>query len=165
MNKIIIWAVVGVIVIGGGYLLSQNSVNTNVEDDKKVAVADKFGTGQKAILYKDPNCGCCVGYADELEEQGFDVETISTKDMANIKDKHNLPANKQSCHTIEIAGYVIEGHVPMEAVEKLLTEKPDIDGIGLPRMPSGTPGMPGPKRAPYEVYQIKSGEFSNYVTI
>lgn len=160
------WVVVGAIVVGGGYLLSQNSVTTNdMENDKKMAVSDKFGAGQKATLYKDPNCGCCVGYADELKKQGFDVETISTKDMATIKNKHNLPADKQSCHTIEIAGYVIEGHVPLEAVEKLLTEKPEIDGIGLPRMPSGTPGMPGPKRGPYEVYQIKSGEFSNYVTI
>ncbi len=124
-----------------------------------------FGSGRSAVVYKSPTCGCCVGYADELEKQGFDVEVVSTEDMSKIKEQFGVPADKQSCHTIAIDDYVVEGHVPMEAVEKLLTEKPDIEGIGLPRMPSGTPGMPGPKRAPYEVYQLSDGAVSSYVTI
>ena len=124
-----------------------------------------FGNGRSAVVYKSPTCGCCVGYADELEKQGFDVEVVATEDMSKIKEQFGVPADKQSCHTIAIDDYVVEGHVPMEAVEKLLTESPDIEGIGLPRMPSGTPGMPGPKRAPYEVYQLSNGTVSSYVTI
>ncbi len=150
---------VALIVLGGFYFM--NGIN----DSRASKVASGFGAGQKVTVYKSPVCGCCVGYAEELEKQGFEVETISTEDMGAIKDKYGIPADKQSCHTIVMGDYFIEGHVPMVAVEKLLKEQPEIAGIGLPRMPSGTPGMPGPKRAPYEVYQSKDGEFSEFVTI
>ncbi len=159
MNKITLTIIV-VLAVAGTFYFTSGKSNTS----EPVAL-NGFGTGQKVTIYKDPNCGCCVGYADELKRQGFDVETISTKDMASIKGKYNIPTDKQSCHTITMGNYFIEGHVPMGAVEKLLKEQPDIAGIGLPRMPSGTPGMPGPKRAPYEVYKQKDGEISEYVTI
>ncbi len=153
-----------VLVVGGFYLFSEGgSSNTNTES--KTDKSTGFRAGQKVIVYKSPVCGCCVGYAEELEKQGFEVETISTEDMGSIKDKYGIPTDKQSCHTIVMGDYFIEGHVPMVAVEKLLKERPEIAGIGLPRMPSGTPGMPGPKRTPYEVYQSKDGEFSEFVTI
>ena len=71
----------------------------------------------------------------------------------------------QSCHTTIIGKYFIEGHVPFEAVEKLLKEQPDIDGIALPGMPIGTPGMPGDKDEPYVIYQLKDGKFSVFMTI
>ncbi len=164
MNKQIMIILVFVVVLVGGFLLFKDKKIENTANIKSNQDS-KFGTGQKVTLYKSPSCGCCVGYAKELEKQGFEVEVISTEDMNSVKSKYGILQNKQSCHTIAFSDYFIEGHVPMEAVKKLLIEKPNIDGIGLPRMPSGTPGMPGPKRAPYEVYQLKDGVFSQFLTI
>jgi len=150
-----------VALVVGGFYLSGGGNNT-----KEAVKSYGFGVGQKAIVYKSPTCGCCGGYADELKKQGFEVTIVPTEDMDSIKSKYGIPADKQSCHTIAMGNYFIEGHVPMKAVEKLLKETPDIEGIGLPGMPSGTIGMPpGPKRAPYKVYQEKNGKFSNFITI
>lgn len=148
-------------------LLVAVGVYTTRDDSRKevIGTTASFGAGRTAIVYKSPTCGCCVGYAEELTKQGFAVEVVPTENMDEIKTKYGIPADQQSCHTIAIDDYVVEGHVPMEAVAKLLTERPDIEGIGLPRMPSGTPGMPGPKRAPYEVYQLSAGTVTPYVTI
>jgi len=131
---------------------------------KKTSVVSIIA-GQKATVYKSPNCGCCVGYVKELEDNGVEVEVVETEDMDSIKQQHNIPSNMQSCHTVVIGDYFIEGHVPLEAVEKLLTEKPDIDGITLPGMLSGTPGMPGVKKAPFNVYQLTEGESEEFVTL
>lgn len=120
---------------------------------------------RSAIVYKEPNCGCCNGYIAELEKQGFAVETKSVKDMGIVKKQYGISEDKESCHTTVIGDYFVEGHVPIAAVEKLLSEKPDIDGIGLPGMPLGTPGMPGEKQAPYEIYQKNGNEFSQFMTL
>jgi hypothetical protein len=71
----------------------------------------------------------------------------------------------ESCHTTVIDGYFVEGHVPFEAIEKLLAERPDIDGIALPDMPAGSPGMPGRKSGPFDIYQVKDGQYSLFVSI
>jgi len=169
-NKVLLTIIILLALVAGiFYFYSDSNTMDNAANDayntKEAAKSGGFGAGQKAIVYKSPTCGCCVGYADELKRQGFEVEIIETNDMDSIKSKYGIPADKQSCHTIAIGDYFVEGHVPMEAVEKLLKEKPEITGIGLPRMPSGTPGMPGPKRAPYEVYQVKDGEFLDFITL
>jgi len=135
------------------------------ESEPILAVAN-FGAGQSVTLYKSPNCGCCSGHAKALEDAGFTVTVEETEDLDLVKQTHNIPLGGESCHTSVIGDFVVEGHVPLEAIERLLTEKPDIAGIGLPGMPIGTPGMPGRKIAPYEVYQLtKDGEMSPYVII
>lgn len=127
---------------------------------------EAFGSGYAVTLYKSPSCGCCSRHAAILEEVGFDVTIEKTDDMQSTKQKYNIPQGKESCHTSVIGDYVVEGHVPSEAIEKLLTEKPDIAGIGLSGMPIGTPGMPGQKQSPFEVYQLShDGEVSPYMTI
>lgn len=115
---------------------------------------------EAAIVYKSPNCGCCSVYASYLNNQdGYDVETKNLDDMTSIKTELGVPQELGSCHTMEIGGYVIEGHIPEAAVEKLLSEQPDIKGIGMPGMPAGSPGMPGPKTEDFVVYEItNSGE-------
>lgn len=142
------------------------SLGSNTETyEPQLAVAD-FGVGQSVTLYKSPNCGCCSGHAKALEEAGFDVTIEETNNLDAIKQSKNIPPTGASCHTSVIGDYVVEGHVPLEAIEKLLTEKPDIAGIGLPGMPIGTPGMPGRKIAPYEIYQLSTdGDMSSYITI
>lgn len=120
-----------------------------------------------ATVYRSLTCGCCLGYSTELEKQGFvvRVESLREKDMDVIKKQYGIPSEKQSCHTTVIGDYFVEGHVPFEAIEKLLAEKPNIDGIGLPGMPLGTPGMPGMKSASYEIYEKISNEFSKFMTL
>ena len=153
-------ALVAVAVTG---LVSFGQNNLTYEPD---LVVTNFGAGQSVALYKSPNCGCCTGHAKALEEAGFTVTIEETTDLDAIKQSNNIPADGASCHTAVIGDYVVEGHVPLEAIEKLLTEEPDIAGIGLPGMPIGTPGMPGRKVAPYEVYQLSTdGDMSPYVTI
>ncbi|MGM0982107.1 MAG: DUF411 domain-containing protein [Pseudomonadota bacterium] len=128
------------------------------------------GTAQAALpaeatLYKNPQCGCCDGYADHLKEMGIEVTVIDDRDLGQIKEASGLPYGLGSCHTVEMGGYVIEGHVPLAAVEKLFEEQPDIDGIGLAGMPIGTPGMPGPQQSPYEVYQFTDRQESNFMRL
>jgi len=127
--------------------------------------ADNNSPKTKITLYKSPNCGCCVKYVSYLKKQGFTVETIPTNDMSSIKTEHQIPRNMESCHTMVIGNYFIEGHVPLEAVNKLLVEKPDIDGISLPDMPAGTPGMPGIKQGKWQVYSLKDGQPSEYMSL
>ena len=85
--------------------------------------------------------------------------------MSAIKNQHQIPSNMESCHTAIIDNYFVEGHVPVEAVEKLLTEKPDIDGISLPEMPAGTPGMPGTKQGDWQIYSLKNNQISEYMSL
>ena len=118
-----------------------------------------------ATVYKASNCGCCNGYIAELKKQGYEVDVKSTQDMGSVKEQYGIEEDKQSCHTTVIGDYFVEGHVPLAAVEKLLSERPDIDGIGLPGMPIGTPGMSGAQQAPYEIYQKKGNDFTQFMTL
>jgi hypothetical protein len=112
---------------------------------------------RKATLYKNPQCGCCEGYADYLRANGFEVEVKPTFDLAEISRKAGIPENFQGCHTMLIDGYVVDGHVPLDTLNKLLTERPDIAGISLPGMPTGSPGMSGTKTGPFTIYAISKG--------
>jgi hypothetical protein len=108
----------------------------------------------KATLYKNPQCTCCEGYAAYLRENGFEVEVKPTNDLAEISQKAGVPEKYQGCHTMFVDGYVVDGHVPVEIVRKLLTERPAIAGITLPGMPSGSPGMTGAKTQTFVIYAV-----------
>ena len=116
-------------------------------------------------VIKTSSCGCCYGYVLFLEEEKFKVKQTDMRSLHLIKKKYNIPLEMQSCHTTVLGKYFIEGHVPIEAINKLLKEKPDIDGIALPGMPIGTPGMPGEKEEPYIIYQLVDGKSSVFMTI
>jgi hypothetical protein len=105
-------------------------------------------------LYKDPNCGCCAGHADYLTAHGFTVTIVETADLDAVRRQHRVPEALAGCHTILAGGYVIEGHVPIGPIRRLLTERPEIIGISLIGMPSGSPGMEGEKAGPFTIYQI-----------
>jgi len=132
--------------------------------DKKDALAN-INSKQIVEVFKTPSCGCCYGYVLFLEEEKFEVKQTDMRSLHTIKQKYNIPVEMQSCHTTIMGKYFIEGHVPFEAVNKLLKEQPDIDGIALPGMPIGTPGMPGDKNEPYVIYQLKDGKSSVFMTI
>ena len=116
-------------------------------------------------VFKTASCGCCYGYVLFLEKEKFKVKQTDMRSLQAIKKKHNIPLEMQSCHTTILGKYFIEGHVPIEAINKLLKEQPDIDGIALPGMPIGTPGMPGEKEEPYIIYQLVDGKSSVFMTI
>ncbi|SHF67965.1 Uncharacterized conserved protein [Modicisalibacter ilicicola DSM 19980] len=120
---------------------------------------------ETATLYKNPSCMCCDGYAEHLKAKGLDVEVIEDQELSQVKMDAGVPHGQGSCHTVMLGEYVIEGHVPFAAIDKLFDERPDVDGIALAGMPSGTPGMPGPKQAPYEVMSFENREASPFVTL
>lgn len=111
----------------------------------------------KATLWKNPQCGCCEGYANYLRQNGFEVDVKVTNDLAMISSKAGIPDNLQGCHTMFVEGYVVDGHVPVNTVRKLLSERPDIAGISLPGMPLGSPGMGGEKAEPFTIYAVPKG--------
>ncbi|MCG7601853.1 hypothetical protein MHM84_19055 [Halomonas sp. McH1-25] len=118
-----------------------------------------------ARLYKNPSCGCCDEYAKHLEARGVEVEIVESQDLSNVKLEAGVPYGYGSCHTVMLDDYVIEGHVPLAAIDKLLAERPDADGIGLAGMPQGSPGMPGPKQAPFEIISFEEQEAAPFMTL
>jgi hypothetical protein len=108
----------------------------------------------EATLYKNPQCGCCEGHAQYLRGFGWQVTVIPTHDLNAIKADNGVPEPLAGCHTMLVDGYVIEGHVPIATLNRLLTEKPAIKGISLPGMPAGSPGMGGEKEGPFTIYEI-----------
>ncbi len=110
---------------------------------------------EKAVIFKSQSCGCCTNYVSYMKRQnGFDVTITNLEDISSVKEKYAIPSSVQSCHTMIVGDYFVEGHVPVEAVRKLLDEKPAIRGIALPGMPEASPGMPGSKRQPFEIYAV-----------
>lgn len=104
-------------------------------------------------VYKDATCGCCSKWVEHLREQGFEVRTTDTRELAAFKASHGVPRQVESCHTALVGGYVIEGHVPAPDVRRLLEERPAITGLAVLGMPTGSPGMevPGGRTEPYDV--------------
>lgn len=97
-----------------------------------------------AIVHKTASCGCCGVWADHLKAAGFPVEIRDTDDMHPVKQRLGVPVGKASCHTAEIGGYVVEGHIPASDIKRLLKERPTARGLALPGMPAGSPGMEMP---------------------
>lgn len=118
------------------------------------AAAVRAEEARKAILYKSPQCGCCEAYAGYLRGNGFEIAVKPTHDLATISKNAGVPERLQGCHSMFIDGYVIDGHVPVDIVRRLLAERPQIAGISLPGMPAGSPGMVGTKTAPFVVYAL-----------
>ena len=146
-------------------ILSVTLFYTFFELNKQNALAITNANKYNVEVFKTPSCGCCYGYVKFLEKEKFKVKQTDMRSLHSIKQKYNIPVEMQSCHTTVMGKYFIEGHVPLEAINKLLKEQPDIDGIALPGMPIGTPGMPGDKDEPYVIYQLVDGKYSVFMTI
>ena len=103
-------------------------------------------------VYKSPTCGCCQKWVEHVKAAGFSPQVEDMASVTPVKDRSNVPAGLRSCHTALVGGYVVEGHVPVETVQRLLREKPNIAGIAVPGMPVGSPGMEmGDRKDAYEV--------------
>jgi hypothetical protein len=106
------------------------------------------------LVYKTATCGCCSGWVEHLKAAGFTVDARDVTDLMSVKRDAGVPGAMSSCHTSIVDGYVVEGHVPAEQVERLLADRPDIAGIAVPGMPTGSPGMEGRNPEPYQVLSI-----------
>lgn len=135
MHKIVI-ATFTALAIGGG---------TDIADGASAQA-------QEVRIFKTPECGCCEAYADHLRANGFTVTVQPTEDLAAMSREAGIPDDFQGCHLGFVDGYVVSGHVPVSAVNRLLSERPDIDGVTLPGMPAGSPGMGGAKTEPFTIY-------------
>ncbi|MGY0611774.1 DUF411 domain-containing protein [Luteimonas sp. A501] len=109
------------------------------------------------VVHKNPTCGCCVAWIEHMRGAGFAVEVHDHDDMGPVKDRVGVPYAKGSCHTAEIEGYFVEGHVPADDVKRLLAERPDARGLAVPGMPAGSPGMELPDGTvhPYAVELVQ----------
>jgi hypothetical protein len=103
------------------------------------------------IVHKGPNCGCCTGWARHLKDAGFAVTVEETTDLNTVRSRLGVPSDLAACHTAEIDGYVIEGHVPALALRRLLEKRPAAVGLSVPGMPVGSPGMEGGTPVKYDV--------------
>ena len=111
------------------------------------------GSLPKVSVTKDPSCGCCGKWVDHLKQEGFPTEVTESADVNRLKVRLGVPKPLASCHTAEVEGYVVEGHVPAPAIKRLLAERPEAKGLAVPGMPVGSPGMEVEGMEP-ETYEV-----------
>lgn len=107
--------------------------------------------GPMITVYKSRTCGCCAKWISHLQDSGFDVLVRNHDDLPEIKKQYGIQPELAACHTGLVDGYLVEGHVPADIIKRLLKEHPSIDGIAVPGMPIGSPGMEGPNPEPYQI--------------
>ena len=108
--------------------------------------------GEKEVItvHKDPTCGCCSGWVEHIQKAGFKTKFRDTRDL-DAKRRLGVPDDLAACHTAEVAGYIMEGHVPAAALRRFLAEKPKAAGLAVPGMPIGSRGMEGGRPEKYDV--------------
>ncbi|MGB3508301.1 MAG: DUF411 domain-containing protein [Microcoleaceae cyanobacterium] len=152
-------------VLGGAYWVfiglpgnSNPSITTQTVANSASPTTDVASQALNITVYRTPTCGCCKGWVEHIKQNGFQVTDIvkPESEIQTIRQKYNLPSNLASCHTSEIAGYLVEGHTPVADVKSLIAKKPDIAGISVPGMPIGTPGMEmGDRQESFNVFAFK----------
>ena len=147
------------VILLGAMLLVVGCLGNNDKLDPELA-------GEGMTIFKSATCGCCGLFGQYMKDKDYNVDIQIISNLDSVKKKYNIPSYLQSCHTSVIGDYFVEGHVPSEAIEKLLNEKPDIAGIAMPGMPSGSPGMPGAKSGPFIISAVhKDGSVTEFMRI
>ena len=128
---------------------------------------ENVNKAEKIDIYKSLTCGCCDVYSSYVDgKTSPKVNSFNVQDPDATKEQFGIPSELGSCHTTIIGNYFIEGHVPLEAVEKLLKEQPNIKGIAMPGMPMGSPGMVGSKRGDFVIYAVNNdGTYDEFMRI
>lgn len=119
----------------------------------------------RVVVHKNESCGCCKQWVEHLKQSGFHVTVHDVSNLGPIKERVGIPVAKGSCHTAQVGGYFVEGHVPVADIRRLLAERPDAKGLTVPGMPMGSPGMevPSGQTQPYDVFLVaKDGATSVY---
>jgi hypothetical protein len=124
------------------YLISSGILFANTTNLHKISAATQENIDiPKVVSYRSASCGCCKKWINHLRDNGLEVVDNIVEDVSAIKIQYQIPNNLRSCHSAQIGKYIIEGHVPIESINKLLEEKPLISGLAVPGMPHGSPGM------------------------
>ena len=124
------------------YLISSGILFANTTNLHKISAATQENIDiPKVVSYRSASCGCCKKWINHLRDNGLEVVDNIVEDVSAIKIQYQIPNNLRSCHSAQIGKYTIEGHVPIESINKLLEEKPLISGLAVPGMPNGSPGM------------------------
>jgi len=97
--------------------------------------------GPEVVVYKSPSCGCCKKWVEHVQAAGFRVMVHDTSTLTGVMERYGVPHKLTACHTAVVDGYVVEGHVPVDVIQRLLKERPEIAGVAVPGMPAGSPGM------------------------
>lgn len=121
------------------------------------------GSKAEVVMHKNAGCECCDKWAAYMQSNGYSVEIVESDNLQAFKMEQGIPPTMGACHTSLIDGYVVEGHVPAEDIEKLLDERPDAAGIVVPGMPASSPGMNTALNQPYDVLLLDhSGDTEVY---
>ena len=124
------------------YLISSGMLFANIINLHRISAATQENIDiPKVVSYRSASCGCCKKWINHLRDNGLEVVDNIVEDVSIIKNKYQIPNNLRSCHSAQIANYTIEGHVPIKSINKLFKENPNINGIAVPGMPLGSPGM------------------------
>ena len=115
------------------------------------AAVFRLRPNRRILVHKDPNCGCCEGWVQHMKAAGFAVTVKEVADLEVVRKRLGVPSDLAACHTAEVGGYLIEGHVPALAVQRLLEHRPAAVGLSVPGMPAGSPGMEGGVPQKYDV--------------
>jgi hypothetical protein len=130
-----------------------------------VPAAVRAAKAPRIVVHKSESCGCCKLWVSHLAKAGFEVQVINADNLNAVKERVGIPPALGSCHTGEVEGYFIEGHVPVADIQRLLRERPAAKGLTVPRMPIGSPGMevPSGEVEPYDVLLVaKDGSTTVY---
>ena len=133
-----------------------------------VLIAPSFTLAGPPVMtvYKSPTCSCCAAWVDYIRDNGFEVIVKQPRDLNAVKRQHGVAPKLASCHTAVIDGYVVEGHVPVNDILRLLQKRPDVIGLTAPGMPQFSPGMRSIVPRDYDVLSFdKNGNiqlFSRY---
>ncbi len=145
------WAVAGVAVValGGASLAALSRPAVDLPE---------------VTVYKSPACGCCDRWIEHLEANGFSVKAVEVDDVTPMRMHHGVPAALGSCHTAMVGGYIVEGHVPADVIQRLVQERPAVIGIAVPGMPIGSPGMEQ-EGSPAERYDVLTFDRAGRTTV
>ena len=144
----------GALVAGWGGIGASDSQRTRA-GDALIAGASLTEDAPLVTLYKNPTCACCADWAEHMRENGYRVEVEEGADLAAVRADLGVPFSVASCHTAEVDGYALEGHVPADVVTRLLQERSGVAGLAVPGMPLGVPGMPGEGLKSYDILSFQ----------
>lgn len=156
-KKVLLAGAIATGLVGVGYgivnhLAPQQTIGKSIQPGPEAS--EMVAEVANITVYRTPTCGCCEGWVEHMRENNFKITDVvkPEAEIQAIRQQYNLPQQLTSCHTTEINGYLVEGHVPAADIQKLIARKPDLAGIAVPGMPIGTPGMEvGDRRESFEV--------------
>ena len=169
MQRIVVTVVALAVVVGGGVVAvaatlvagdgeAEVALVTEVPTEAQVAeLAAELGPVE---VHRTESCGCCGGHIEHLVAAGFEIDErihADETDVPAMKRDLEIPDDVWSCHTTMVDGYAVEGHVPADVIAALLLEQPEVDGIALPGMPAGSPGMAGDKAGTWSFVTFADG--------